>query len=248
MTTHNALIAPDWPAPHWIKAYSTTRLGGVSLPPFASFNLATHVDDHPEHVQQNRQRLIDYAALPQAPHWLNQVHGTRVVDAHNAYNNIEADASYTHQADTVCAVMTADCLPVLFCDDKGTQVAAAHAGWRGLLNGVLEQTIARFDCSPAHIMAWLGPAIGPQKFEVGTDVYQAFCHHSADAAIAFKQTDPHHYLADIFMLARLRLAHAGVSTINGGGICTASDPQRFFSYRRDGKTGRMASIIWIAKK
>lgn len=241
----NTLIFPDWPQPKNISTCSTTRAGGVSLPPFDSLNLGDHVEDLSEAVSENRHRLEKLAQLPQQPVWLEQVHGTDVLHLMGSeIENRQADAVYTNQVGQVCAIMTADCLPVLFCSRDGKEVAAAHAGWRGLCNGVLENTLAAFNAQPRDIMAWMGPAIGPEKFEVGVEVKQAFTGQSADLADAFT---PHNdkFLANIYLLARKKLQAAGISAIYGGEFCTVSDENRFFSYRREGRTGRMASLIWI---
>lgn len=246
--TANPFIQPDWPAPTPIKALSTTRLGGISQPPYDSLNLGLHVNDDNDKVYRNRQWLTRSARLPSSPLWLEQVHGTRVIDANDWQVGIEADALFSRQAGQVCPVMTADCLPVLFCDVDGKMVAAAHAGWRGLLNGVLENTVSQFSCSADHILAWLGPAIGPQQFEVGSEVFDAFCSHSAEAGQAFSPHRSGHYLADIYLLARQRLNRLGVEKIYGGEHCTVTEADQFFSYRRDGDTGRMASLIWIEHK
>lgn len=235
------LIVPDWPAPPKIRALVTTRNGGVSSGPYASLNLATHVGDDPAAVTRNRALLR--AHLPAEPVWLEQVHGTDVQNA--ALGNARADASYARQSEIVCAVMTADCLPVLFCDRHATVVAAAHAGWRGLVAGVLESTISAMAAHPEDILAWLGPAIGPLSFEVGDEVRAKFVDaHSASAAAFMRQGD--RWLADLYALARLRLHAAGIARIYGGGECTFRDRERFFSFRRDGETGRMASLIWLA--
>lgn len=242
------ILTPNWPAPPGIRACSTTRLGGVSLPPYNSLNLGLHVDDDPETVQTNRQRLKTLAGLPSDPIWLEQVHGTRVIESSDWHSACEADAIYSRQSGHVCAIMTADCLPVLFCDRQGQQVAAAHAGWRGLLNGILQHSVEQFDGQRSDIFAWLGPAIGPQQFEVGTEVYSAFYQRFPEAEMAFKRVDAEHYLADIYLLARQQLHRLGINAIYGGEHCTVSDSERFFSYRRDGVTGRMASLIWIEGK
>ncbi|CNH18361.1 inner membrane protein [Yersinia massiliensis] len=241
----NELILPNWPMPAGVKACSTTRHGGISTPPYDSLNLGTHVGDVTTSVIANRQRLVALASLPQMPVWLEQVHGTRVLHLDGEVTlDVQADAVYSRVAGQVCAVMTADCLPVLFCSVKGDEVAAAHAGWRGLCAGVLEQTLAQFNAAPASIMAWLGPAIGPQQFEVGEDVKQAFSDIDTQVASAFIPSGPK-YLADIYSLARMRLQAAGVHAIYGGDHCTVTEKQQFFSYRRDGITGRMASLVWL---
>jgi hypothetical protein len=244
----DAFFTPDWPAPAGIRACSTTRLGGVSQTPYNSLNLGLHVDDNVDAVLTNRQRLRKLAGLPTEPLWLEQVHGTRVIDSTKWQSGCEADAMYSHQPDHVCAIMTADCLPVLFCDNEGKQVAAAHAGWRGLLDGVLKSTVEQFDGERSDIQAWLGPAIGPQQFEVGKEVFEAFCERSPDAHAAFTPVNADHYLADIYQLARQQLHALGIIAIYGGEHCTVSENERFFSYRRDGVTGRMASLIWIEAK
>ncbi|MDD1791800.1 peptidoglycan editing factor PgeF [Enterovibrio sp. ZSDZ42] len=238
-------ITPDWPVPSWIKAVSTTRTGGVSRQPFDSMNLGTHVDDDIGDVISNRVRLADVMCMPSAPSWLNQVHGTNVVTLplSETHRVPDADASFSAEQGQVCVVMTADCLPVLFCNKDGTEVAAAHAGWRGLVNGVLEETLTNFS-DPKNVMAWLGPAIGADEFEVGSEVREQFMAVDPGSEIAFK---PHNdrWLADIYLLAKRRLALAGVSEVYGGTYCTVSEPERFYSYRRESRTGRQASCIWM---
>ncbi|WP_077295865.1 purine nucleoside phosphorylase YfiH [Yersinia proxima] len=241
----NKLILPDWPMPATVKACSTTRHGGISEFPYDSLNLGTHVGDIVASVVANRQSLVEQAGLPQMPVWLEQVHGTRVLHLDGkTLSDVQADAVYSRVAGQVCAVMTADCLPVLFCSSAGDEVAAAHAGWRGLCAGVLEQTLAQFNAGSSSIIAWLGPAIGPQQFEVGEEVKQAFIQIDAQFATAFTPSCSK-YLADIYLLARLRLQAAGIHAIYGGDRCTVTEKQHFFSYRRDGITGRMASLIWL---
>ncbi|WP_145509349.1 purine nucleoside phosphorylase YfiH [Yersinia alsatica] len=241
----NKLILPDWPAPANVKACSTTRHGGISEFPYDSLNLGTHVGDIAATVITNRQRLVEQGQLPQMPVWLEQVHGTRVLHLDgSAISDVQADAVYSRVAGQVCAVMTADCLPVLFCSLAGDEVAAAHAGWRGLCAGVLEQTMAQFNAAPSSIIAWLGPAIGPQQFEVGEEVKQAFIDIDTQAAAAFIPAGTQ-YLADIYLLARQRLQAVGIHAIYGGDHCTVTEKQQFFSYRRDGITGRMASLVWL---
>jgi YfiH family protein len=248
-------LYPEWDAPASIKALATTRQGGVSMVPYddgagnGGLNLGSHVNDLPQHVMRNRALLR--ALTPAEPAWLSQVHGAAVVDAAtvaaNAQTNRQADAAIATQGGVVCAILTADCLPVLLCDTAGRVVGAAHAGWRGLAGGVLENTVAAMrDAGAGELLAWLGPAIGPERFEVGEDVLQAFAGRHAQAQRAFRPSaeKPGKYLADIYALARLRLESAGVRRVFGGGHCTVSE-QRFYSYRRDGVTGRMASLIWI---
>lgn len=239
-------IEPDWSAPPQVRALCTTRRGGVSGGPFAGLNLADHVGDEPSLVARNRALLRECLDLPAAPHWLRQVHGCRVVDAAADPGGGEADAVLATGPGEVCAVMTADCLPVLLCDEAGTRVAAVHAGWRGLAAGVIEATIAGFTTVPGEVLCWLGPAIGPQAFEVGPEVRARFLAHGGeDAGAAFAPTPGPGWLMDLYALARARLRVCGVRRVWGGGLCTYSDPERFFSYRRDGVTGRMASLIWI---
>ena len=248
MTAPLSFIEPDWPAPSQVKALSTTRLGGISHAPYDSLNLGLHVNDDENAVLANREQLAQQAKLPSAPLWLQQVHGTRVIEANDWHAGIDADASYSKQPEQVCTVLTADCLPVLFSNADGSQVAAAHAGWRGLLNGVLENTVSQFSAKTDQLMAWLGPAIGPDQFEVGVEVFDAFTSHAAEAEKAFRPHGNDHFLADIYLLARQRLNQLGIESVFGGQHCTVSEANRFFSYRRDGDTGRMASLIWIEHK
>lgn len=236
-------IFPDWPVPENIKATVTTRTGGYSQSPFNGFNLATHVEDEHDAVIKNRKMLTEALQLPSEPVWLEQVHSAVAIEASN--KNRKADASYTNQINTVCAVMTADCLPVLFCNKHGTQVAAAHAGWRGLADGILEATIDAMNEKTNELMVWMGPAIGPDVFEVGDEVRDAFIQVLPQAEQAFTQKNPGCWLADMYLLARQRLEQKGITDIYGGGYCTYTEKERFYSYRRDGKTGRMASLIWI---
>lgn len=240
----SAWLTPDWPAPAGVKACVTTREGGVSLAPFDSLNLGDHVGDDPTAVAENRRRLIDRFVI--TPAWLQQVHGIAVVEA-DPTQVATADASWTATLGIACTAMTADCLPVLFCNRAGTRVAAAHAGWRGLANGVLEATLDSLAVPANEILAWLGPAIGPQAFEVGPEVREAFIAQRPEAVEAFAASpNAGKFLADIYQLARLRLAARGVTAVYGGGFCTVNDP-RFFSYRRNPRTGRFASLIWIER-
>ena len=239
----NAWLTPDWPAPARVRACVTTREGGVSLPPYEGLNLGSHVEDDPLAVERNRQVLTD--ALSCRPAWLSQVHGVRVVEA-NPNRVDEADASWTAEPGIASAVLTADCLPALFCDRAGTKVAAAHAGWRGLANGVLEATLDALALPPREVLVWLGPAIGPAAFEVGPEVREAFLASHPEADQAFQPSaNPGKFMADIYRLARIRLAARGVQAVYGGGFCTVSDP-RFYSYRRASRTGRFASLVWLA--
>ncbi|HUF20402.1 MAG TPA: peptidoglycan editing factor PgeF [Burkholderiales bacterium] len=237
-------IVPHWPAAATVRALITTRAGGSSRGPYKSLNLGNRVNDSADAVAANRAILR--SLLPAEPAWLNQVHGTRVVEADAVTTPVEADASFTRSPGTVCTMLVADCLPVLLADRHGSVVAAVHAGWRGLAAGVIESAIAAMTCPPDQLIAYLGPAIGADAFEVGEDVRQAFLSHDSLARQAFRPHAPDKWLADLFLLARQRLAASGVSAVYGGGLCTFSDPQRFFSHRRDRVTGRMAALIWLA--
>ena len=236
-------IIPDWPAPENVKALQTTRNGGVSRAPYGSLNLGDHVGDVPLAVARNRMLLEPL--LPSEPVWLKQMHGTVVVNAHDADCRPEADACVSAHAGAVCVVMTADCLPVLLCDEQGSTVGAVHAGWRGLCDGVIEQTVCAMHVQPAALMAWLGPAIGSRKFEVGDEVRAAFIAKQPQAVAAFVASASGKWLADIYQLARLRLNVLGITRVYGGSLCTCTDHTRFFSYRRDGATGRMGAFIWL---
>lgn len=245
MDLWSSFLKPDWPAAAHIRACTTTRAGGVSLPPYDELNLGLHVHDEPDAVRENRATLT--ALLPEEPVWLEQVHGTRVLDLdHPDFVPEEADAVFTRSAGRVCCVMTADCLPVLLTDRAGTVVGAAHAGWRGLLEGVIEKTVRAMNVAPEEILAWLGPAIGPQAFEVGADVRDAFLSEDRQSEAAFGKLHQGKYYADIYKLARRRLDRVGVQAVYGGDLCTFHDEDRFFSFRREKKTGRMASLIWMA--
>ncbi|MDU8361742.1 peptidoglycan editing factor PgeF [Pseudomonas syringae group sp. J309-1] len=235
-------LIPDWPAPAGIKSCVTTRNGGVSLAPFDSFNLGDHVDDDPQAVAANRLRLTSELNIQAA--WLKQVHGVVVAEA-DPTQVVEADASWTATPGIACTIMTADCLPALFCDRAGTRVAAAHAGWRGLAAGVLEAAADSLQVAPEDIMVWLGPAIGQPSFEVGGEVREAFIstHPQTDAAF-IPSKNPGRFMADIYALARLRLAAHGITAVYGGGFDTFTDP-RFYSYRQNARNGRFASLIWI---
>ncbi len=249
MNAEESFFIPDWPLPDGVRALITTRQGGVSQGAFAGFNLATHVGDAPELVAQNRARLS--AKIQATPVWLNQVHGTRVVDAalfSGAGLPPDADAAFSRQAGHACLVMSADCLPVLFCAQAGNVVAAAHAGWRGLLAGVLENTVKAMGVPGTSISAYLGPAIGPRAFTVGDEVYRAFVAQNelAQAAFVPASSSGTRWRADLYQLARQRLAALGMTSIYGGKFCSFTEGERFFSYRRDAQTGRMASLIWRA--
>jgi YfiH family protein len=248
MTTERqspGFLKPDWPAPPCVHALVTTRTGGFSTGPYTSFNLAAHTDDDPKTVSRNRELLRTYFRLPSEPVWLQQVHSKRMVEAGPETGGAEADGSWTGAVGKVCAVMTADCLPVLICNQNGTKVAAAHAGWRGLHRGIITNAVSVLNSDPTELMVWLGPAIGPHAFEVGVDVVRSFTASNSENAKAFRQTDDQHWLCDIYALARLELVSLGVTSVFGGNQCTYTDEQRFYSYRRDSITGRMASIIWL---
>lgn len=239
------LITPEWPAPGRVRALSTTRHGGVSSGVYASLNLAGHVGDQPESVERNRERLGEH--LPMAPLWLEQVHGASVVNAASTCPGAQADAAVARMSWRICAVMTADCLPVLFCDDTGAAVGAAHAGWRGLAAGVLENTVSAMKVPPESIMAWLGPAISQAAFEVGDDVRMAFVAKMSETEAAFHPGRAEgKWQADLYQLARIRLGAIGVTRFYGGSYCTFSESGDFFSARRDGvRSGRQASLIWL---
>lgn len=239
-----SFLRADWPAPPGVRALQTTRVGGASQGPHASFNLAAHCGDDPAAVTRNRALLRESLALPAEPAWLNQVHGCAVARA-PVPGLPAADASVAEGHGQVCVVLTADCLPVLFCAEDGSAVAAAHAGWRGLAGGVLEQTLAALGRPPSRLLAWMGAAIGPAAFEVGAEVREAFMTQDPDAATCFTPGRPGRLQADLYALARLRLRRAGLERIYGGGLCTVSDAERFFSFRREPVCGRMASLIWI---
>lgn len=247
MLKNSDFIIPDWPAPANIHALQTTRQGGISLASYYSFNLGSHVQDDPMRVAHNRQLLSQF--VPSEPVWLNQVHGINVVDAANTDCVPDADASFTTRHNTVCVTMTADCLPILLCDKAGTVVGSVHAGWRSLCDGVIEATVQKMPVDSNQLMAWLGPAIGPQAFEVGSEVRAQFLAKDAQAELAFKPQSGDKWLADIYKLATQRLNNIGISQIYGGGeqeaYCTFTDEQRFFSFRRDNLTGRMTTLIWL---
>jgi YfiH family protein len=238
-------LRPRWPAPAGVCAAMTTRAGGVSAGAFASFNLAMHVGDDPAAVAENRRRLREALALPAEPAWLEQVHGPRVAVL-PGFAGGPADAAVTFTPGSVCAVLVADCLPVFLASRDGDRVAIAHAGWRGLAAGVVEATVAALGGEPGRLVAWLGPAIGPRAFEVGGEVREAFLAGDDGADGAFTRGREGRWLGDLPALARRRLEAAGVDAVTGGELCTHSDRARFYSYRRDGATGRMAALAWLA--
>ncbi|MBU2885200.1 peptidoglycan editing factor PgeF [Gilvimarinus agarilyticus] len=254
MSRETDFIIPEWPAPTTVRALTSTRLGGASRGGYASNNLALHVGDDESLVRENRQRLVEDKLIPRAPQWLEQVHGDKVVEASADGWVQTADACFTRQRELPCAVLTADCLPILLCNTAGTQVAAVHAGWRSLAAGIVRKTLATFSDDTPELMAWLGPAIGPAQFEVGVDVLEAFFasaiddQHADMIAGAFTAGQkPMRFMADLYALARAELNGAGVDRIFGGDFCTYEQGDRFYSFRRDGKgSGRMASIIWLA--
>lgn len=246
MTIIEGILRPDWhDLPDGVNAVTTTRLGGSSEAPYSSFNLAHHVGDDLPAVQRNRARLADILALPAVPQWLSQVHGIQVMrflEPEDA--TLQADAAYTNKPRVPLAIMTADCLPVLIASKDGEELGAAHAGWRGLCDGVIEALAGHFRARPDELTVWLGPAIGPQAFEVGAEVRAAFMAADPKAELCFVERPNGKYLADIYALAKQRLTRLGIHSVSGGEYCTVTDKERFFSYRRDGKTGRMATLIW----
>jgi len=256
-------LTPDWPVPALVRALSTWRQGGVSSPPYASLNLASHVGDGAEAVEENRSRLRRAARLPAEPTWLTQVHGARVVNLDRREEGARAaegsaragpgagsaapvaDGAITRRPGVVCAILTADCLPLLLAADCGGVVAAAHVGWRGLAGGIIEATVGSMETPSRSLVAWLGPAIGPEHFEVGAEVREALLGTDPGALGAFRANARGRFMADLAALARGRLARLGVERICGGGECTYSGPDKYFSHRRDGTTGRQATLIWL---
>jgi purine-nucleoside/S-methyl-5'-thioadenosine phosphorylase / adenosine deaminase len=236
-------FVPDWPAPAGVRAFVTERGAGGGR--FGGLNLASHVGDEPAHVAANRAALTRALQLPSTPVWLAQVHGARVLDL-DAEPAAEADGAVTRRPGVVCTVMMADCLPVLFCDRAGTRVGIAHAGWRGLSAGVLPAAVAALGTAPGELLAWLGPAIGPAAYEVGIEVRDAFLAAAPEAAASFTRNARGRFQADLYGLARASLAGAGVRAVHGGGFCTFSEAERFFSHRREAPCGRMAALIWLA--
>jgi YfiH family protein len=241
------ILWPEWPAPPSVRAAFTLRQGGVSATPFESLNLGAHVGDDPPAVAENRRRVRVQLSLPEEPAWIEQVHGVEVVDldaAPQAVGTATADAAITRRAGRVCVVQVADCLPVLLATQDGSAVAGAHAGWRGLAAGVLEATVRRLAAEPANLIAWIGPGIGREHFEVGAEVREAFTARDAATATAFAANQRGRWQCDLAGLARRRLAALGIGAVFGGEWCTYADASRFFSYRRDGRCGRMAALIW----
>jgi polyphenol oxidase len=240
-----AWLTPDWPAPAGVRALSTYRGGGVSQGPYASLNLGDHVDDVPAAVAENRRRLRMAAELPDEPRWLNQVHGRRVANLDVLEPAAAADGAVTRRPGHVCAILTADCLPVLIAPVSGAAVAAAHAGWRGLAGGVIEATVEALAASPQSLSVWLGPAIGPRHFEVGAEVRDELLRADPGADAAFEANSRGRFMANLTALARRRLIRLGIERIYGGSECTFEHQERYFSYRRDGQTGRQATLIWL---
>jgi YfiH family protein len=240
-------LKPDWPAPARVRAAMTLRSGGVSVAPYDTLNLGTHVGDDPSAVAENRKRVRESLQLPSEPAWLEQVHGTQValLPSRPPSTPLRADAAVSWGDGSVCAIQVADCLPVLLTNREGTVIAAAHAGWRGLASGVLENTVRSMDCLPANLIAWLGPAISQPHFEVGDEVRTAFVETDSTAAAAFTRNDRGRWQCDLYSLARQRLTALGLQRISGGGWCTYAERDRFFSFRRDGCCGRMAALIWL---
>lgn len=240
-------VTPNWPAPGGVRACTTCRGGGFSRSPYQSLNLAGHVGDDPQVVEANRQRAAGALSLPGAPVWMRQVHGADVIDAACAGSDPLADGAYATRTGVVCAVLTADCLPVLLCRRTGDAVAAVHVGWRGLAAGIIDRAVQTL--GGEDLLAWLGPAIGPQVYQVGDEVVQALREAVADPPVgAFEAAGPGKWYVDLYRLAACALARAGVGAVYGGGWCTFSDAERFYSYRRDGVTGRMATMIWLAAR
>ncbi len=237
------LIQPDWPAPANIHACTTTRHGGVSLPPYASLNLASHVEDNPKSVRINRKRLADFLAVDLEGYWLQQTHSNNWLKAETLIQNNQGDASYTRKKGQVCCVLTADCVPVLFCNRQGSFVAAVHAGWQGIKRGIIKK-IAQYYPQCNDLMAWIGPCIQQAHFEVGDDLYQHFMAQDQQWQAAFVKHEKWHF--DLVKAAKIQLKQVGIEQVYGGNDCTWQQNNDFYSYRREGKTGRMASLIWIA--
>jgi len=240
-----AHLTPEWPVPRTVRAAFTLRAGGVSAAPFDTLNTAEHVGDRNEDVAENRRRVRKGLALPSEPAWLEQVHGVAVLDLDQVQAGTRADAALTRRPGRVCVVQVADCLPVFLAARDASAAAVAHCGWRGLAGGVLEATVRALDAAPRDLCAWLGPAIGPDAFEVGEEVRAAFHAHDTRAGEAFSANPRGRWQCDLFALARQRLLGLGITAVAGGGLCTYADPERFFSYRREGRCGRMAALIWL---
>ena len=237
-------IAANWPAPAHIRAGTTTRLNGASLPPFDGFNLAGHVGDRPDAVAGNRAQLRRRLNLPEEPAWLQQQHGNKVIEP-GAQEAAPADGAYTRAAENVCAVLTADCIPLLLCNRDGTEVAALHVGWRGLCSRVIESGVSMFVAAPHELLAWIGPHIRQQNYETGADVVSACASIWPETRTAIRPGRPDHWYLDLAGLVRAELQQLGVTQVYDSGRCTYADKDLFYSWRRDGVTGRMASLIWM---
>lgn len=238
-------VFAEWPAPACVKTATTTRMGGSSQGRFASLNLGEGLGDDPARVRENRQRVSHVLGLPSEPVWIKQVHGNRVINAGESTENVTADGSFSEKPGVICAILTADCLPVFLCDRKGSRVGLVHAGWRGLAAGVIAAAVNRLNMPRGSLLAWLGPAIGPAAYEVGEDVRRAFLEQDERNAEAFVPGRPSRWMADLYSLARRQLNREGVVDVYGGAFCTHGEAERFFSFRRDGQCGRMASLIWM---
>ena len=242
----DGFLWPNWSVPECVKACISTRLGGHSLPPYDGMNIALHVGDNKPNVIKNRLELKKRLNLPSEPAWLEQVHGNEVVVAEQSHFPCQADATISFEAGYICAVMVADCLPVLFCDQSATRVGAAHAGWRGLASGILENTVAALDCDPAQLSAFLGPAIGPDAYQVDDTVRNTFLAQNDQYALCFLPDNCGAWSANLYQLAQLKLQSIGVRNISGGLHCTYHDHKHFFSYRRETDTGRIAALIYLS--
>lgn len=248
--TSDSFLPITWPAPATVKALISTRIGGVSQPPFQQFNVGDHVGDDPANVEQNRNWLAQWTGWKKQPQWLKQVHGNQIIQLpHRFVSAPEVDACFTRELNEPCVIMTADCLPLLICNQEGSQVAAVHAGWRSLLAGIIENTVSQF-ASAGYLLVWLGPAISVKHFEVGKDVYDAFVLSNKHYAqyfypVSATKSLPPKWMMDIYAIAKHKLKELGVAAIYGGDQCTFTDAERFYSFRRDGATGRMVSAIWL---
>lgn len=237
-------LRANWPAPAHIRAGTSIRTGGASHTPYDQLNLATHVGDEIEVVNQNRQLLLKHLKIPSEPVWLEQIHSSKTISLDTVPDNIIADGCHTSKRNTVCAILTADCVPVLFCNSSGTKIAAIHAGWRGICNGIIENTLQQFS-DPTSILVWIGPCISDEYYQVGKDVYERCLAHSLSLKTAFQQIDPEHWNCNISNLVKIILKNCKVGPIYECGLCTYKRSDLFFSYRRDGDTGRTASMIWM---
>ncbi len=246
MTTPNNKLWLDanWPAPKNIRAGTSLRTGGHSLSPYSSLNLAQHVGDAPDNVNNNRKIVNDYLNLPSEPYWLNQTHSSEIINLDNVHKSRKADGSFTSNRKNICTILTADCVPVLFCNKNGTKIAAIHAGWKGICGGIIEKAIKKFP-EPEHLLVWIGPCISSEYYEVGKDVYESCLTHSDSTQIAFEQITNEHWYANLVKIVKILCENSRVGAIYECGLCTFKRDDLFFSYRRDGKTGRTASMIWM---